>query len=1270
MTREPLPESSPPLLTLRLLGGFDIRIGDAAPAETGYAKLRALLAYLALADGKPLRRDHLAALFWPDMEASAARQNLRRALFNLKTLLCGASHLLATTTRDVALATAALHLDVTDFAREHDFSDAAQMAQMATLYRGEFMAGFALPECPEFEEWLQAQREALHRRALLLLDRLAQFHEHHDAPDQALPYALQLAALQPWDEAVQRRAMRLLVQNGQDSAALAHFDAFRKLLKSELGVLPEAETCALAERIRKGERIAHHAAPVASAAPPHAERRQVSVLYCELPVALQDDPEETMARLREPQAHCAEIIRRAGGHIVQTHGGSLLAYFGYPQASEDAARRAVQTALEVSRATQDGIEVSACVHTGLIITGGDAIPDTAGKTTKLAMHLRHGAGAHRVVISGATRQLVSGYFDCTPLGTHTFAGLAGEKSLFAVARESGARTRLEAAAQLTPLTGRQRELAALRAAWTEATHGTRRLVLVQGEAGIGKSRLLLALQETLRDQPCVLPELRCFPEHSQSPFYPFIAMLEAVLRCTPDDTSERKFEKLAQYLEAEFASLAAAAVPLLAGLMSLPLRAPYRLPPFPPAKLKEMTIALLLQWLCALAAHRPVLMVVEDLHWIDPSSLELLNRFVETDSACAVLALCTARPEFAPPWAAGRFTQLPLGQLDPPDVLTMIAALKYDLPPAQAARIAARTDGVPLFIEEMARFSARDEASGIPATLHDLLAVRMDALGHARHTAQLAATLGREFRVDWLQRIAATEDFPAMLAALQNSGLLLPVHGTTAQFKHALIQQAAYESQTRQDRQASHLLIARMLQSDEAEIIAKQPELLALHLAAGGETLPAIEFWMLAGQRAVQHSANEEAIGHFNNGLALLPQLPASAERDGMEAALNLHLGTASIVTQGYGSLQARQAFARAQELGERTHDHAITFTAIWGRWLGASSCEDYVHAAELADRLFELAQQSNDPIQLQQACLAVGDCHLWRGQPGTACAYFERGLALYRPEHHAEMVQRVGENVCISIGSQLVWAQWLSGRPAQAAATGQRTLDIARRLDHPYSLGYIHTHLMILARWNGDIEDMRHHAEQALTIAQAHGFHIWLVSGMTFLGLARCRAGDEAGLAQIEQGCAIVHTVMSGIEAFFISALGEAQGCLGHHIEAIRTLDQALASCHEKDNRFWESEILRLQGEYHLMLDAQDVTYAADRFAQALTLSRDQQAPALELRAATSLARLWLQQGRSADAHALLSGTCAKFAAGTDTADQREAMAWLNNDQMIGSQH
>lgn len=1208
-----------PQLFLKLLGRMELRIGQSAPVESGYAKLRGLLAFLAMAGGKPQRRDFLSTMFWPDKDEAVAKQNLRRALFNLKNLLGDASNLLSATGDEVSLDTTGVWLDVAEFVREHGYADPALMERLAALYEGELMAGFSLPECPDFEEWLQLQRESLHRRELLLLDRLTVHYENQNDFAKALFFTQRYTALEPLDEVWLRRAMRLFTLDGKDSAALAHYDACRKLLKSELGVLPEEETSQLAARIKKGELLPRPVQIPAAPAPRQAERRQVSVLYCELPVAMFDDPEEAMAQLREPQERCAQLIRQFGGHIVQTHGGGLLAYFGYPHASENAARHAVQAALAACSISP--LDIRACVHTGLIVTGSDdAMPDTAGKTSKLAMRLRHGAQNNKVVISGETERVVSGYFLCQPLGAARFEGFAAPVELFAVQGESGARTRLDAAQHLTPLVGRREELALLATAWNDAAHGTRRIVLVQGEAGIGKSRLLRAFKESLGTQPYLLPELRCFPEHSQSPFHPLIAMLETMVQCVPGDAPELRFEKLAQYLATNFPAQAEAATPLLANLMGLPLRAPFCMPALPPLKIKEATVAMLLQLLRAIAAQQPVLMVIEDLHWIDPSSLEMLNHLVEEDIPSPLLLLCTTRPGFFPTWHAERYISLPLPSLATAEVQSMIASLRSDLPQALASRIAERTDGVPLFVEEMTRFAGNDTTSTIPATLQDLLAARMDGLGRARHVAQLAATLGREFRLDWLKRIYSAEGLPGMLDTLRAAGLFVPLNETTCQFKHALIQEAAYQSQTRQDRQAAHLLIARMLQNDEAETIASQPELLAQHLAAGSEILPAIEFWMMAGQRAVNHSANLEAIEHFNNALAILPSLPASSDRDRLESGLNLHLGMAEIVTRGYGSLEARSAFTRAQELGEKLHDDAITFTAIWGKWLGASSCENYMHAAELADRLFELAQSSNDPIQLQQAHLAVGDCHLWRGQPDQACKYFERGLALYRPEHHEAMVQRVGENIYISIGSQLVWAQWLHGQVEQAAATGQRTLEMAQRLNHPYSLGYIYTHLMILARWNGDIANMQRYAEQALYLAQQHGFHIWLVSGLTFGGLARCHVGDESGLAQIQQGATIVHAVMSGVEAFFIAALGEGQGLLGQYAAAVQTLDQALASAKEKDNRFWESEMLRLKGEYLLRLAPDNLAQAKECFERALEISQKQEAKSLELRIKHSL--------------------------------------------------
>lgn len=1227
-----------------------------ALAELGYAKLRALLVYLSMSDGKPLRRQALAAMFWPDREEGVAKQNLRRAIFNLKAALGAAGRVLLTTPETLALDWPGIALDVSEFARPHDFSDPVVLEQRAALYQGELAAGLFLPECPEFEDWLQAQRESLHRRALLVLDWLAQHHAGLGNFSKALPFAQRYTELDPLDEKGQRRVMHLHASLGQESAALAQYDACQLLLKSELGVLPEKETQQLANSIRKGIFV-HQPAPVlAGAAPAKAERRQVSILFCELPVAMFDDPEEAMDVLREPQDRCAKLIRSFGGHIVQTHGGGLLAYFGYPQAREDAARRAVQAALRVSHERPNGLAIRACVHTGLIVTdGNDGMPDTVGKSSTLAMHLRHGAAGHAVVISEDCQRIVEGYFEYEPLGKTHIAGFSSAVALFAVTGETGARTRLQAARQFTPFTGRQQELAMLSQAWSDAVAGQRRAVLIQGDAGLGKSRLL---QEFVRQRgiPTVLPELQCFPEHSQSPFHPLIAMLEAVLQCLPQDTPSQKFERLVVYLENHFTELLADAAPLFAELLSLPLRAPYCLPDLPPSKRKEQTVALVLQWLRLSAIDHPLLVVVEDVHWADPSSLELFKALVEDTAACPLLLLCSARPGFAPDWHPERYTHLLLNQLALTDALGMISCLDGNLSTEQADHIASRTDGIPLFIEEMFELVRKGVTSGIPATLQDLLAARMDTLGAAKLLAQQAAALGREFRLDWLQRIFPHDRMQDMLASLQAAGVVLLVDSNIGQFKHALIQEAAYMTQTRQDRAAAHQRIANLLQRDEADIVTHQPELLAQHLAAAGEHMPAVEFWLLAGQRAVQHSAMAEAMVHYQNGLALLSAVAGSSVRTRLEAALHLNLGMAQILTQGYGSLNARAAFNRAYELGASLGDDDISFTALWGEWLGASSCEDHAHASELANRLLLLAQSASDPVQQQQAYLAIGDGYLWRGQQDLACQFFTRGLALYHPEQHAEMVRRVGENVAVSIGSQYVWSLWLSGKPEQASDQAKRTLELAQQLNHPYSLGYIYTHQMILARWRGDIAGMRKHAEQALALAQRHGFHIWLVSGLAFQGLSNCYQGDAQGIGLIRQSIGIVHEVMSGVEAFFIAALGEGLGQIGLYREAVQTLDAALVNMAEKDNPFWKSETLRLKGEFLLKLAPTDTTEAEHCFEQALATSRRQQALALELRSTCSLAKLWQQQGKVDAARSLLEGVCAKFTEGFTEPDMLQA--------------
>lgn len=913
-------------LRLTLLGRVDLWVA-ANVRVLRYAKLQALLARLAMSAGTPLRRSYLAELLWPGMPEEKGLQNLRRAIFNLKTALGEAGQLITASRDAVTLEPQNIWLDVAQFTAAPPSCgtpDAscqpclATMQSKAELYGGEFMAGFKLADCAGFEDWLQVQRETLHGRALALLERLASCHEQAGALNLALPFALRQSELEPWDEAACRRVMRLYARNDQSSAAIDHFKNFRRHLKTELGVLPSEETQLLAQTI-ESSRLPQESLPAVKiqALRPvlllPTERRQATVLYCELSLQQVADPEDVLMLLKPAQAHCASIIAQHGGHIVQAYGGGLLAYFGYPKAQEDAARRAVLAALAATRDAAHGIDIRVGIHTGLIITSVDSnLPDSGGRTSKIAIQIRQLAGAGQTVISEETQRLVGGYFDSSSLDSLPARRRAHEQGAFKVLKESGARTRLDATGQLTPLVGRSAELAQLMGLWQEIVQGASRVVLIQGDAGIGKSRLLHAMKERLTGTPHALREMRCFPEFSQSPFQPLIAMLEAQFGFEVGDVPELKSVKILQYLNAHYPASAATAAPLISDLLFLPAAG---LAPAPSADTrKTQTNAILLSFLQELASRQPTLLVLEDAHWIDPSTRELLIEFMGRKTASNILLAMTARADFCAPWPDTSVTTINLQPLTAIEIEAILGWLGSDIAYATRQRIVARADGVPLFAEEIARMATLvklDQMVSIPDTLHDLLAARLDHVGEAKYTAQLASALGRKFDLNLLAKVFphGAESLASTLSTLVAAGLIVEGRGAERKFKHALIHEAAYESQIKADRQAAHQRIAQVLQSDFRELVSTRPELLARHLSEAGNTRQAIDYWLKAGQIAVDRTTYLEAIENFKSALALLPQLAIDTEREPLALALQRGMETALAALKGKGPTATENTF-------------------------------------------------------------------------------------------------------------------------------------------------------------------------------------------------------------------------------------------------------------------------------------------------------------------------------------------------------------------------
>src|SRR5499426_132263 len=687
---------------------------------------------------------------------------------------------------------------------------------------------------------------------------------------------------------------------------------------------------------------------------PEAERRQLTMLFCDLVdstvLASQLDPEELREVVRAYQETCAKVIARFEGHIAQYLGDGLLVYFGYPLAHEDDAQRAVRAGLGMMEALgqlttrleqERGVHLAARlgIHTGLVVVGevggGTRQEQLAlGETPNLAARLQGLAAPNTLVISAATFQLLGGFFACQPLGTPPLKGQAQPLAVYRVLYESMARSRLEATGSTgwTPLVGREREIGLLVERWTQVKEGVGQVVLLSGEAGIGKSRLVQMLTAQVASEPQTwLTPCQCSPYHQHTALYPMIDLLERVaLRFEREESLPQKISKLEGFL-VQYGLPLAETVPLLAALLSLPLPADYAPLTVSPERQKQQTLHALLTILLRRAVQQPVLFVMEDLHWVDPTTLEFLSLLVEQGPTARLLALFTCRPDFSPPWTGrASLTQVTVHRLPRRQAIEVIRQVAHGkaLPPEVVEQIVAKTDGVPLFVEELTKMvlesgllqeqEDRYELTSplpplaIPTTLHDSLMARLDRLATVKGLAQLGATLGREFAYDLLQAVSPWDEEALQrgLHQLVEAEFLyqqgLPPQATY-RFKHALIQDAAYQSLLRSTRQQYHQQIAQVLEEQFPETVEGQPELLAHHYTEAGLTEQAVHYWYHAGQSAIERSAHVEANSHLHQGLELLQTLPDTPDRAQQELVMQTTLGPALLVTKGQASPEVLQ---------------------------------------------------------------------------------------------------------------------------------------------------------------------------------------------------------------------------------------------------------------------------------------------------------------------------------------------------------------------------
>jgi class 3 adenylate cyclase len=1004
------------------------------------------------------------------------------------------------------------------------------------------------------------------------------------------------------------------------------------------------------------------------------------------------DPEDYRSVVGAYQEASAAVVAGLEGHVAQYLGDRLLVYFGFPKAHEDDPQRAVLAALRIVQAVESlnprlreryGVELAlrAGVHTGVVVAGEVGAGSTRehlalGEVPNVAARLQHVAPVNGVAVSAATQRMTLGFFAWQDLGQQTFKGLAEPLRVYRPVAQSAARTRLEALAPevLSPLIGRESELALLRERWSQAREGHGQAVMLVGEPGIGKSRLVQALREEVaRDERAWLTPLQCSPYHRQSALHPVVELYERIVfHFAPTDAPSQKLRALEGWL-AQFGLPLTEMVPLFAALMGIPLDERYGESPLLAEQQRQRLLQAMQAPLFQIAARQPLLLVAEDLHWADPTTLELLAQIVDQIPTACVLAVFTARPEFVAQWARRtHVAELSLPRLAAHQVseLASHVAAKV-LPPPMLQQIVAKTDGVPLFVEELTKMVVesgllrsqgdRYELAGplpplaIPATVQDSLLARLDRLESGRAQAQLAACIGREFSYPLLRAVSPWDESALRLGLerLVDAELLYrrgAAPDVSYAFKHALVRDAAYESLLRSTRQRYHTQIAQALVEAFPAQAQGQPEVVAHHYAEAGLGREAISWWLRAARQAAARFANVEAASHAREGLAMLEQLPDSEERAQQELALQATLGIALLTTQGYAAKEVGEAYERAAELARKLGTCADIAPITYGRWAHLCVRGD-LRAAHVLGEEFMRSLAQDDPLQLV-AHRMVGLPKLAMGEPAVARDHAERTRQRYDPLRHHALATYYGQDPGVAACAYGALAWWTLGFPDTARARLDEGLALERRWPHPHTRMQLLIHCAIVHQRRGDGAAVQRYAAECLALATAHAGLLWCGFSHTLLGWAQAALGQAVeGAALARQGMGEIRASGARIYVHYLAlVLAEACAWAGERDEALAVVTDALERPDKPENRLGISELHRIRAE--LFRDGSDPARAVSELQTAIRLAREQQAKLLELRAALGLAKLWRAAGARGAALELVEPLYAWFREGFDEAD------------------
>jgi DNA-binding winged helix-turn-helix (wHTH) protein/tetratricopeptide (TPR) repeat protein len=1065
-----------------------------------------------------------------------------------------------------------------------------------------------------------------------------------------------------------------------------------------------AATFELAQR-EPSDGANQRAPSIASSEPPPAptvdaggERRQLTVLSCELigsamPLGRMD-PEDLRDLADAFHRWLTDTVARFGGFVGRRAGTTVVVFFGYPAADEDDAEQAVRTALELCTSV-DGFNPDAgyawqCrvgIATGLVVVADRAVQtpraEPVGEAVNMAAQLQISAPPNEVLIEENTKRLIGNLFDCREIAPFGMTGAGGLRRAWQILAASRAESRFEAlhARPLSPLVGRDEERDTLLRRWRQAARGEGRVVLIAGEPGIGKSRLVLALQEAIESEPHMRVRYFCSPHHADSALFPFVSQLERAARFEREDSRLEKTAKLNALLS--HSSADPQSVALLADLLSLPLDERSKLSELTPQKRKEKTLAAFLSQLEGLACPRPVLVIFEDLHWIDPTSLELLALTVERIRSLPVLMVLTYRPEFESPWTGqSNVTLMSLSRLGTREGTALVQHVSGDrmLPRRIVDEIVERTDGIPLFLEELTKVileSGTDEAEktisavpsaalGVPATLQALLMARLDRLGPAKRMAQIGAAIGREFFYELIAAVAPQSgaELSSQLDRLVGSGLIfrrgVPPQATYL-FKHSLVQDAAYGTLLREARRELHASIAKALRENFPETLDAQPEIVAHHFSEAGELDKAIAYWVQAGQLASLRSAHAEAFSHLKKGLELLSQLPDTRERDRRELSLRTALGAVYVATKGYSAAETVATYKRATELLQATGDMRPRLAIHNGLLVGYYNLAQFDSGLDLAQDTLGQGERDDDDAaicvghrMIAAVCNSIGEFE-------QAAYHARRGWDLYQPEHHGLAVLGLVHDTGLGAKLHLALALCQLGFQRQAKQVATEALSLAAELRHVNSIGYAWFFGGIMVNFIGrDHSALTEYASRLRAYAHQHGMPQWAAYGRAFgvvplvISSGACAAVDEITAAICD--CERIQNFV--FRPAHLTILASAELAAGRSDQALAAIARALETAERTREHWLTAETWRVRG--HVLLSIGRSERSEECFQHALAIARSQSARLFQLRAAVSLARLWRDQGKRSEALNLIAPIYGWFTEGFDTPDLKEAKALL----------